>query len=168
MNDAQKTEDFERKLWKALKSDRTVMLGLVGVEEGHSHPMTAQTLHGDGERGPIWFFTSKETDLARALGQGSDAIAHFASKGHDLFASLHGELVPESDHTLIDKLWSPFVAAWFEGKNDPKLLLLRLDAERAQVWLNENSLWAGVKLLMGRDPKKEYAGKTAELPLRQH
>jgi general stress protein 26 len=161
--------DFERKLWKSLKSDRTVMLGLVGVEQGHSQPMTAQTLPGDEEHGPIWFFTSKDTDLARALGAGHTAIAHFASKGHDLFASLHGELAPHNDPAIIEKLWSPFVAAWFEGgKSDPKLLLLRLDAEHAQVWLNENSLWAGVKLLLGRDPKKEYAGKVADVRLGRH
>ena len=38
------------KLWKALKSDMTVMLGLTGVEEGHSQPMTAQ-LDDDSQRG---------------------------------------------------------------------------------------------------------------------
>ena len=30
------------------------------------------------------------------------------------------------------------------------------DAEHAHVWLNENSLAAGVKLLLGRDPKRDY------------
>jgi hypothetical protein len=58
------------------------------------------------------------------------------------------------------------VAAWFEGgPEDPKLRLLRLDAERAQIWLNENNLLAGVKLLLGRDPKKEYKDKIAEVEL---
>ena len=51
------------------------------------------------------------------------------------------------------------------GKTDPKLLLLRFDPVDAQVWLNDHSLLAGVKLLMGRDPKKEYADKTAKLNL---
>jgi len=35
---------LESKLWKAIKDDRTVMLALAGVEEGHSQPMTAQIL----------------------------------------------------------------------------------------------------------------------------
>ena len=31
--------------------------------------------------------------------------------------------------------WNGLVAAWFEGgKDDPKLALLRLDAERAEIW----------------------------------
>jgi general stress protein 26 len=160
---------LETALWKALKSDRTVMLGLAGVEEGHSQPMTALTLHDEDARGPIWFFTSRDTDLARALTESHRAIAHFASKDHELFASLHGELVVDNDRRVIDELWNSFIAAWFEGgKDDPKLLLLRLDPETAQIWLNENNLWAAVRLLLGRDPKQDYQDKVAEVRLSSH
>ena len=157
---------LESKMWKSLKDDRTVMLGLAGVEEGHSQPMTAQMLHDDDARGPIWFFTSKDTDLVKELTQSHRAVVHFASKGHDLFASLHGELVIDDNRQVIDELWNSFIAAWYEGgKNDPKLTLLRLDPERAQVWLNENNLWAAVKLLLGSDPKQDYKDKVAKVAL---
>ena len=160
---------LESKLWKALKDDRTVMLGLAGVEEGHSQPMTAQLLHDDDERGPIWFFTSADSDLVKALTETHRAVVHFSSKGHDLFASLHGELTLDNDRKVIDRLWNSFIAAWYEGgKDDPKLQLLRLDPERAQVWLNENNLWAAVKLLLGRDPKQEYKDKVGEVRLGRH
>ena len=162
-NEAQLSE----KLWKALKSDMTVMLGLAGVDEGHSQPMTAQ-LEDDGTPGgPIWFFTSNETDLVHAMrGQSHRALAHFVSKGHDLFASLHGQLVLDNDPAAIDRLWNRFVAAWFEGgKDDPKLQLMRFEPEYAQVWLNEHSLVAGVKLLLGRDPKAEYQDKVGVVEL---
>ena len=158
--------ELTTKLWKALKSDMTVMLGLAGVEEGHSQPMTAQ-LDDDEAGGPIWFFTATDTDLVKALGERHRAIAHFASKGHDLFASLHGELVLDNDRATIDRLWNRFVAAWFEGgKDDPKLQLLRFEPEQGQVWLNEHSLMAGVKLLLGRDPKAEYRDKVGDVQLR--
>jgi general stress protein 26 len=131
---------LESRLWKALKDDRTVMLGLAGVEEGHSQPMTAQILHDEDERGPIWFFTSTDSDLVKALTDSHRAVVHFSSKGHDLFASLHGMLTLDNNRQVIDQLWNSFIAAWYEGgKDDPKLQLLRLDPERAQVWLNENN-----------------------------
>jgi hypothetical protein len=58
------------------------------------------------------------------------------------------------------------VSAWYAGgKNDPKLQLLRFEPERGQVWLNENSLFAGVKILMGQDPKKDYRDKVGEVRL---
>lgn len=156
--------EIEEKFWKALKSDMTLMLGLSGVEEGHAQPMTAQ-LDGDN-RSSIWFFTAKDTDLVEAIGARHEAVAHFADKGHDLFATLQGDLVLDNDPAVIDRLWNRFVAAWFEGgKDDPKLQLIRFDPDRAQIWLNENSLFAGVKLLLGSDPKKDYQDKVADVRL---
>ena len=160
-----KEREIAEKFWKALKSDMTMMLGLADVEEGHSQPMTAQ-LDDDADVGPIWFFTAKDTDLVKALGQRHRAIAHFASKGHDLFASLHGELVLDNDRATIERLWNRFVAAWYPGgKDDPKLQLIRFNPDRAQIWLNENNLLAGVKLLLGSDPKQDYQDKVAEVTL---
>jgi general stress protein 26 len=66
---------------------------------------------------------------------------------------------------VIERLWNPFIAAWYEGKDDPKLALLRLDAEDGEVWLNESSMLAGVKLLLGRDPKQDYKDKTGVVDL---
>jgi general stress protein 26 len=51
-------QELERKFWKALKTDMTLMLGLDGIEDGHARPMTAQLEHDD--RGPIWFFTAND------------------------------------------------------------------------------------------------------------
>ena len=156
-------EELEHKFWKALQSDRTLMLGVDGVEDGHSRPMTALV---EGESGPIWFFTGKPNAVVDHLAQSPRAIAAFSSKGHDLFASIQGHLSVDNDRAVIDRLWNPFIAAWFEGKDDPKLVLLRFDAEHAEVWLNESSLLAGVKLLFGADPKQDYKDKVADVDLR--
>lgn len=156
-------QELEEKFWKALASDRTVMLGLDGVEDGHSRPMTAQA---ENQQSPIWFFTSKDNGLVKHLDQGRRAIASFASKDHGLFASINGSLHVDTDRAVIDRLWNPFVAAWYTGKDDPKLRLLRLDAEHAEVWLNESSLLAGVKMALGIDPKEDYKDKVADVDLR--
>lgn len=156
--------DIEAKFWKALKSDRTVMLGLSGVEDGFSQPMTVQ-VEDDG-RGPMWIFTAKDTDLVDALGGRHRALLHFAAKDHDLFAAVEGELIADNDRAAIDRLWNPYVAAWFEGgKDDANLQLLRFEPDRAQIWLDDHSLFAGAKLLLGRDPKADYQDKVAEVRL---
>lgn len=160
-------QELEQKFWKALRSDMTMMLGLDGVEDGHARPMTAQV---EGEHGPIWFFTSKEQEIARLLGQGKGqrAIATFTSKGHDLYATVHGNLSVDNDRAAIDRLWNRYVAAWFEGgKDDPKLALLRLDPEKAEIWEDASSLIAGLKLLVGAgDPKEDFKDKVAKVDLR--
>ncbi|MDB5569601.1 MAG: ral stress protein [Hyphomicrobiales bacterium] len=156
-------QELEQKLWKSLKSDRTVMLGLNAVEGGHARPMTAQI---EGDHGPIWFFASRDSELVQKLSGASAATATFASKGHDLFAAIHGALSLHNDRATIDRLWNPHVAAWYEGgKDDPLLALLRLDAERAEIWEDGSSLLAGIKTLLGFDPKKDYGSNTADVSL---
>src|SRR6478736_923890 len=145
-----KEAELAAKFWKSLKSDRTAMVGLVGFEGSRAQPLTALIEDDDG--GPIWFFTSSQSDLVAALASHSKALLHFASKGHDLFASVEGDLSVDTDRATIDRLWNPFVAAWFEGKDDPKVRLLRFDTGDAQIWLNENRLFAGLKMLLGSDP----------------
>ncbi len=156
--------DLKSKLWKTLKSDRTVMLGLVAAEDGHAQPMTAM-IEGD-EGGPIWFFTARDNGLVAELGgTAATAVAQLVSKGHDVFASVAGTLREHTDRAVVERLWNPFIAAWYEGKDDPKLVLLRMDPTHAQVWLNENNLWAGVKMMLGVDPKKDYADKVGDVQL---
>lgn len=156
--------EIEAKFWAALKAEPTIMLGLAGARDGHTQPMTAIT--EQDASGPLWFFTSKDNSIIAALGQAHRAIATYTAKGHDLFATVHGELSVHTDRATIDRLWNPYVEAWFkEGKNDPSIALLRLETESAQIWLNGSSIAAAVKRLFGRDPQQDYQGKVAEVTL---
>jgi general stress protein 26 len=157
-------QELEAKFWKALKSDMTMMLGLDGVEDGHARPMTAQV---EGNHGPIWFFAGKDNALVQRLQDGNRAIATFTSKGHDLFATVHGSVRTDNDRAVIDRLWNRFVAAWYPGgKDDPNLALLRLDPEGAEIWLDASSMMAGIKMLLGADPKKEFQDNVAKVSLK--
>lgn len=155
------TRELEARLWKHLNDDRVVLLGAPGIAP---RPMTAIA---EDDRAPLWFFTAADTDLGAALDRSAsmEATATFAAKDHDLFATIAGTLVADNDRTVIDRLWNPFIAAWFEGKDDPKLRLLRMDTGDAHVWLNENSMVAGIKLLLGRDPKESYEDKAGPVDL---
>ena len=156
--------DLEARFWKALKSDMTMMLGLVGAEDAHARPMTAQLKAG---KGPVWFFTAKNNTIVKNLKKSSRGVATFISKKRDLYATVHGKLTLDNSEASVDKLWNPYVAAWFEkGKEDPKLALLRFDLQKAEIWLDDSSIFAGIKLLIGLDPKKEYKNKVAKVNLK--
>ena len=58
------------------------------------------------------------------------------------------------------------MAAWYKGgKDDPNLQLLRFDAEKLQIWLNENSAFAGIRMLLSSDLRKDHADKTAQVTI---
>jgi general stress protein 26 len=154
--------DIERKFWKALRADRTAMLWVEGTPG--SKPMTV-LVDGDADRGPFWIFTSSETHAPAGFQSSTKASLAFSSKGNEVFASVEGRVAIDNDPTVIDRLWNPFIAAWYTGKDDPKLCLLRFDADDARVWIDASSLLAGVKLLLGVDPKADYKDKVGEVTL---
>ena len=121
------------------------MLGLAGVEDSRTRPMTAQVDVPEGgdkeDGGQIYFFASKSEHLVQALGQSHRAVATFAGKGHELFAHIHGTLVETNDRAVIDRLWNPIIASWYkDGKNDPDLALLRFDTDSAEYVEGRNRL----------------------------
>ena len=156
--------DIETKFWKTLKADRTIMLSVPSDATALPRPMTA-LIDGDGP-GPIWVFTARQNELVKDLHPGAESVFTLASKGHDLFASVDGILSLDNDPVVIDRLWNPFVAAWYKGgKSDPDLVLLRFDAQHAEIWLDGSSLLAGIKMLFGSDPKRDYSDKVAKVTL---
>ena len=161
----QKDAELEARFWAALRKDMTVMLGL--GSEIEYRPMTAQLLD-DRDEGPLWFFTSTETDLGRHVqGGAKEASFHFVSKGHDVWATVSGMLQADNNRAVIDKLWNSYVSAWYEGgKDDPKLLLLRMDPSHAKIWKDGSSLVAYVLTLMGRDPTRDDQDNVASVSLR--
>jgi general stress protein 26 len=157
-------DELTQKLWKSLGADRIVMLGLAADAAVHPRPMTGIVEDGHG---PVWFLTASDTDLAQALGQGpKPAIGTFVSTAQDLYATLKGPLVRDDDPAVIDRLWNPFVAAWYDGgRDDPKIALLRFDAAEAEIWQSGSTLVAGIRALLGADLKDTYRDNSAEVRL---
>lgn len=151
--------EIESRFWKTLQTDMTLMLSLTGEDEGHAQPMTALVK----QPGSIWFFSHSDTDLVHDTGLRHRAHADFVAKDHSLFAALEGELYADNDRTIVETFWSSAVAPWFKGKDDPKLTLLRFEPDAGRVWLNDKSLLTGVRMMVGRDPRKLYQDKVGEI-----
>ena len=133
--------EAEEEFWNHLETSNTGMLGL--DQPGyHAQPMTA---FRDGETSTIWFFTRDDTDLAKdaAVGSGQSAMFHYGSKDQNVWACIHGELsVHGHDRDVIDRYWNPVLAAWYpDGKDDPKLTILRFDPDDGRVWVNEGGFF---------------------------
>jgi Pyridoxamine 5'-phosphate oxidase like len=73
----------------------------------------------------------------------------------------------KSPACCASRLWSPIVAEWYEGKDDPKLALVRFDVEDAKIWLSdiEGFLRPAFNKLLGRKPEAGMKEKVAEVSL---
>lgn len=116
-----------------------VKAGFLHAEKSgqHGQPMAP---HGDPDAGVIWFITSRQSDLARAVGTGCPAHFTFTGKSHDYYASVDGRLSLSQDSAKLDEIWSAIAAAWFDkGREDADVALLRLDLQEGAVWSNTSN-----------------------------
>lgn len=148
--------DLRQSFWTALDDSPFLMVRLAGGDTG-GQPMTAML--DPSAHGTIWFFMSRDNDLA----SGGEVRAEFAAKGHRLFAALTGTLEIEPDRAVFEKLWSNKVAAWFKGgKDDPALRLMRYAIAHAEVWEVDMSIGGLLHLFTGTLIPHEEAGHHAE------
>lgn len=153
-------KEMRTKFWKALDDSPFVMLAL-DQYAAFAFPMTAH-LDPDADSN-IWFFTSRRNRLAE---QGP-AIANFSSKSHTMFASFSGYLVEETSRERLDKHWSNMIEAWFpRGKDDPDLIMLRMELGDASIWDSQQmGVIGAAKMFLGMDVRKDAAGSHIETKL---
>lgn len=108
--------------------------GMLGIDGSGQH-MQPMTHFVDRDTGELWFITSKQTDLVRAVGMG--ATAHYTVTGddHRAWSSMSGTVTQSEDMAKLDEIWSAVAAAWFDqGRDDPDICLLHLPLREAALW----------------------------------
>lgn len=144
-------------LFDRLDDLRAGMLGIEGSGQ-HMQPMSHFV---DRERQSLYFITSAQTDLFRAVGEaGCTAHLTVQSSTQDYYACMSGPLTQSADTEKLDEIWSAFAAAWFEdGRRDPDVVLLQMPLREAAVWSSSrNPFVFGMEIVKGnRD------GETADV-----
>lgn len=146
MADTDRTEtDARGQLFDQLDDVRAGMLGVEGSGQ-HMQPMTH---YFDRDTGELWFITSTDTDLVRAVGQGSTAHFCVQSTSQDYYACLSGPIHQSQDGAKLDEIWTAVAAAFFEdGREDKKICLLHMPLREAAIWSSPgNPLMFGFEVL---------------------
>ncbi|AXQ93805.1 pyridoxamine 5'-phosphate oxidase family protein [Cereibacter azotoformans] len=127
--------DPKAAFWKEVGKLRAGMLGIEGSGQ-HMQPMSH---HCDETGGRIWFLTKRSTDLFKAVGPTSKAHFCIISPDQDFHACASGPVADEMDRAKLDEMWNPVVGAWFEGKDDPDLVMLSVRLQSAAIWASTGS-----------------------------
>lgn len=159
MNSTANPDEIREEFWESIADSPFAMVSLDSAR-AHAIPMRAQ-LDKDANSA-IWFYTSKDNRLAK----GGAAMMQFVSKGHDLFACVSGTLTEETDNAIIDKHWSNAVEAWYEkGRQDPSLLMLRMDLGTAEIWEADPGVVGMFKMMTGMTMSGDEMGDHAKVAL---
>lgn len=123
-------------LAEKLQSIRFAMFTTRRGDELRARPMTALEVT---ERGSIWFFGVRESELAQEVAADSTVGLAFAdnSKGTYAFVAGHGFL--RENRAKLEDLWNPILKAWYDGPDDPDLQLIEVQLESAEYWDSPDS-----------------------------
>lgn len=101
--------------------------------ELHSRPLAVQNEDFDGY---LWFFTQDPSaKVEDILGNAQVNVAFDSGKG---YLSVAGTAEIVHDRDRVEQYWTPAIEAWFpNGKDDPTVALIRVDAGSAEFWASD-------------------------------
>ncbi len=122
-----------------LRKFDTAMMVTHGSDTGlHARPMAIADIDPDGG---LWFITGLDTPKIDEL-ERDTAILAVMQKATQM-ASVGGRARLSRDRAKIRELWKESFRGWFSGKDDPNIVLIRIEPMEGEYW--DNSGLAGVK-----------------------
>ena len=127
------------KLFEKIKDVRICMFSTTDAHGTmHSRPMYTQKPEADGS---LLFFTDKESAKVYEVQKDSQVNLSFANPDDNVYASVSGRCNAFRDQGKINELWSEPLRAWFpQGKEDPSIMILRVNIDQAEYWDSPSSL----------------------------
>jgi general stress protein 26 len=135
-------DQAEQKFLELLRGfDFAMLVSHAGQSQLHARPMAIASSDADGT---LWFLTGADTAKAFEAAKNSDILA--VMQGSSKYLSVAGTAELSHDREKIRSLWKESFRPWFDGKDDPNILLLALKPRDAEYW--DNAGLQGVKFAL--------------------
>lgn len=111
-------------------------------------PMSASEIE---ENGTFWFLSTNESTRNADIQGNPASDLIFANPGSSSYLSVRGKSEIIEDKQKLDDLWNPIVKTWFtEGKDDPRISIIKFTPEEAYYWDTKNGKMVSlVKIAIG-------------------
>jgi general stress protein 26 len=129
------TEDL-KKLASAIRDIKFTMFTTV-AEDGSlfSRPMATLKIDENNFDGTLWFFTDRDSPKVNDVSIDGHINLAYAEPSKQRYISVCGHASLVEDKTIMAKLWTPAMKAWFpKGIDDPSIALLKIEVETAEIW----------------------------------
>jgi general stress protein 26 len=95
----------------------------------HARPMAVAKMDEDGS---LWFVTGQDTPKIDELVAHPNALVCLQNARQ--YVTINGHVSIVKDRSKVDEMWSESFRIWFDGKDDPNLVLLRLIPSAGEYW----------------------------------
>lgn len=86
------------------------------------------------EQGNLWFMSNVESNKNDEIKDDDQVQLIYAKGGDSHFLSVSGKAFILKDQAKIDEYWNMFAKAWFDGKKDPDISLIKVVPDTAYYW----------------------------------
>jgi len=148
------------KKFKELVKDVSVCMFTTMDDHNNLYSRPMSTVNIDNE-GNAWFFTNEFSETIQEVSKDNNVHLIYAHPAKNVYVTVKGSCTVILNRKKIDELWTPLLKAWFpNGKEDPKLCLVKVVTEEASYW-NSNSGSMGVyfKMLKAIANREKYQEK---------
>lgn len=117
-------QEIREKVNQILTTSKTGVMSTVKGNKPHSRYMTFTS-----EGLTLYTPTSRETDKAEEISENPSTHILLGYEGEgfgDLYVEYEGQVEIKDDSALKEKLWSENMKEWFDGPNDPDLIILEI------------------------------------------
>ena len=123
----------------------TMMTTRTHEDHLHSCPMnTTETSIGAKE---IWFIGHSPSETVDNIKNNPEVNLAYVSQDDKNYLSITGRAELVEDKEKLDELWSMTYNAYFEqGKEDPKVQLIKVVPHGAEYWANGNAIASAFKM----------------------
>lgn len=96
-----------------------------------SRPMSLQECD---EEGNLWFISSSDSNKNFDIKEDNRVQLFFMNNSDSEYLSVYGEAFVYKDRATIEEKWSAMANAWFDGKDDPKVSIIRVSPSEGYYW----------------------------------
>lgn len=86
------------------------------------------------EEGNLWFISSIESVKNAEINEDSNVQLFFNNTGSSEYLSVYGYAKIYKDRHTIEEKWTTMAEAWFDGKNDPDVSILKVTPMETKYW----------------------------------
>lgn len=137
-------EEAVKTMAKIIKDVKFAMLTTrTAGGELYSRPMTTQEREFDGD---LWFIGSKDSEAVADMRERPQVNVSFSHPDKNNYVSVSGMAELVEDRAKLDDLWSDFYKAYFDGKEDPNIQLIKIHAQGGEFWESSGKLVSFFKM----------------------
>ena len=127
-----------------VRSAGTAFFVTQAAGELHGRPMANAGVEDD--LASLWFATGRDSGKIGEIERDQKVLLGYSNSSGSEWASIRGSATLVNDRARIKQLWSPMWKNWFQGEDDPNIVLIRVTPIEAEYWDSASAAITFLKL----------------------